>query len=1311
MTRTVKTCLYGAIFRSSSLLVCMISAAVWLGSIIFMSSSFAADDGNFFYDIEGSNAAVTGCVGACPADLVIPDIIDGYRVTKIAPRAFRTQQLISVTIPDSVIRIGNSAFYNNQISHLVIGNSVTSIGDYAFNRNQLSGVNIPDSVTSIGFRAFIDNPGVSREGLQYFLASTGVTVLGCSDECSKNIVIPSKIDDYHVTNIASSAFVDKKLSSVVIPNGVKSIGNSAFSYNQLTSVAIPDSVGRIGSSAFSNNELVSVTISDNVTFIGESAFSNNLLVNVIIPDSVTSINEHVFYKNKLTNVTIGKGVTRIGNNAFQNNLLITVTIPDSVEIIDYEAFRGNRLVSVNIGKNVTYIGHRAFENNRLTSLIIPDSVTRLGERVFRSNHLSSLTLSKSLSLIPEYAFANNRLTSVVIPDSVIEIDTWAFSNNYLESLTIPDTVKLLGWGSFENNNLNDLVIGSSDIYIGGNAFKGNQLIGVVIPENVRDNLLSIANDVFSDNPGITNGGLKYFVISGSAMVIGCADICPKDLNIPATINGYTVSKIANFALTSAELTSVVIPDTVTRIGISAFRDNQLTSLVIGKSVVAIDDNAFQINKLSDVNIPDSVTSIGMGAFADNKLTSVIIPDSVTSIGSGAFENNQISSVDIPDSVVFNKSVINRVDYAFYNNLGNRSGAVQYFLVSGKAHIIGCADVCPENLVIPSAIEGHQVIKIGKGAFLNQKLTSVVIPESITSIGSYAFVFTDSVTGLLVSNALHFIQFLGDRPLISGKTFYFDSLNPVTITYCSDKDGWPGNAIAKVKPSNDCNGEIFANDNDADGISNDLDNDDDNDGLLDSYEITLSTNPLLVDSDFDGLSDSYEVANQIDPNVADSDNDGLIDGTDYYPLTFDQKDALYSERLIVLPDLNNDGVKEFGIYRLESIYRPRGRQFITLDIRDGKTRGYVSGFRGSLEWRNYYINTTVTLHVIPDRDDNGVDEIALFGITKYGSPEMTINDMKTGRDTGFFRWPTNWTMASVLVLDDMTGDGLAEVAIQGRFKEGNRPQLFIKASDTRERLDTYSYPDLLISPQYYQHSDINGDGFAEIATFGRLRSNNKIQVKLASGIDANNKLPTYNFPDKWDNISWHRLDDSNGDGQDDWGLFGRLRKDGRPQLVNRNGVNQEDELRIYSWPAEMQDAHFYRIPDMNNDGVDEVAAAGRRSNNGRYQLQIKDGADRNITLANHNLNLKLTNVTYHVLPDLTGDEKVEIGFMGIKPNGEYELVIQHGDTLNGEFARHNLGRNWQKAPAITSLGDTDNDGLPDLFLYGHSADGELRLEDY
>lgn len=422
------------------------------------------------------------------------------------------------------------------------------------------------------------------------------------------------------------------------------------------------------------------------------------------------------------------------------------------------------------------------------------------------------------------------------------------------------------------------------------------------------------------------------------------------------------------------------------------------------------------------------------------------------------------------------------------------------------------------------------------------------------------------------------------------------------------------------------------------------------------------------------------------------------------LTQSERQLSQDVQFYILPDITADGVSEVGLLRVDV-----DESKVYLEIYDGKDRTSFD----EIIWNDNFDNASLSLHILPDMNANGFDEVGLFGIqdvqNNEGKPQMFVRDLSTGNKVGnVYNWVANWTEVSALVLNDMTEDGTPEVAIQGRFKQGNRPQLVVKTGGTNSILATYSYPDLFDSPKYYQHSDLNGDGVADISTFGRISRNNKIQVKVASGSDASSKMKAYNFPDKWDNVSWHRLDDSNGDGQDDWGMFGTLKADGRPQLINKDGVSPVGALRIFAWPAQMQNAQFFRIPDMNNDGVDDVAAAGRRSNNGRYQFQVQDGTDRNAVLANYNLNLNLEGVTYHVLPDLNADGKTEIGFLGINPEGEYELFIQHGDTSKGDYTRHNLGSDWLNTPSISSVGDTNEDNLPDLLIYGQIASGEQPI---
>ena len=168
------------------------------------------------------------------------------------------------------------------------------------------------------------------------------------------------------------------------------------------------------------------------------------------------------------------------------------------------------------------------------------------------------------------------------------------------------------------------------------------------------------------------------------------------------------------------------------------------------TVDTIDDYAFYgCNSLTSVTIPNSVTSIGNYAFQYcSGLTSVTIPDSVTSIGGSAFSNcTGLTLVTIGGSVT---SIGN---YAFYHCSGLTSIAVE----SGNTHydsrnscnaiietatntlIRGC-----KNTIIPNS-----VTSIGNYAFSGcSGLTSLTIPNSVTSIGNNAFQYCSGLTSVI-----------------------------------------------------------------------------------------------------------------------------------------------------------------------------------------------------------------------------------------------------------------------------------------------------------------------------------------------------------------------------------------------------------------------------------------------------------------------------------------------------------------------------------------------------------------------------------
>lgn len=375
-----------------------------------------SDTGDFEceFDSESMTAAITAYNGS-DEDVVIPSSFGKYTVTSIDRGAFSEKyEIVSVTLPDTLVSIGTSAFeLCVSLKTVELPEGLKTIGNTAFaSCRGLKEITIPKTVDSIGICVF-----------------TGCTSLESIEVDGANASFSS--DRY-------GALLDKDQKTLIqFP-----LGSDRKSYT------MPDTVKTIASYAFEKSKnLETVEFSPALEKIESYAFQSSSIKEAVFGSSLTEIGAFCFNESKLNSLDLGKSVKTLGDSAFSwCTTLGNFTIPASLESIGTSAF----YMCTSISEYKVDAENKSFSSDENGVLFNKDK--------------TYLIYYPTASTLEEYT----------IPDGVASISARAFSPTLsLKKVTVPDSVESIGELAFAQcSNLADVnYLGTPPTTIAENAFE------------------------------------------------------------------------------------------------------------------------------------------------------------------------------------------------------------------------------------------------------------------------------------------------------------------------------------------------------------------------------------------------------------------------------------------------------------------------------------------------------------------------------------------------------------------------------------------------------------------------------------------------------------------------------------------------------------------------------------------------------------------------------------------------------------------------------------------------------------------------
>ena len=575
------------------------------------------------------------------------------------------------------------------------------------------------------------------------------------------------------------------------------------------------------------------TIPNSVNIIGEYAFRYvATLKTIFIPKSVVAIEQHAFWDcDALTSIYISNGVLTIGDDAFADcDALQYLVIPESVKSIAGNIVEGcDSLISLVVKKGNERYDSRyncnAIIDSKTNTLIagcsatyIHDGVEIIGDYAFSDcSTLENITLPNSIKRIGEYAFhACSNLYNMEIPSSVMSIGTSAFS--WCTSLSSVEllctTPPMLGENAFSSSVDCTIPCNTYDIYAASGWIEQVGSLNEDCPtqldcEELEIRYMGVAgwNDQLHPRDDWYALEFNEYVEKG----IECRLIINNSSNEPANVSlqGFhsctATQSVFSYENTLEPHSSDVITFNPALFDVCYLHAVSSADVLLEWQPAKCGENLYW-------DFQDGVLSItGSGDMDDyflvppwgniHNITSVSLPEGLTSIGAFTFFGANIRTIDIPTTV--KKIATCAFVYSALESLTIPAGVHD---IEGGSFLhcpyLASIVVEEENPVYDSRDNCNAIIHTETDSLI-LGCKNTTIPESVVSIGSYAFyLIEDSVTPLNSFTIPKSVTSIAEGAFAESMidTMYIESFTPPTIgenafTYASTYSVPCGTAIA------------------------------------------------------------------------------------------------------------------------------------------------------------------------------------------------------------------------------------------------------------------------------------------------------------------------------------------------------------------------------------------------------------------------------------------------------------------------------------------------------------------------------------